>query len=70
MTTAILAAIIPLSVNFLLAAAVFRLPELQAVPNGFQPASDIFPEMMASEMVAAEVMEEAEVADELTKEAA
>jgi len=70
MTTAILAAIIPLSVNFLLAAAVFRLPELQGVSNGFQPASDIFPEMKASEMVAAEAMEEAEVADELTKEAA
>ena len=70
MTTAILAAIIPLSVNFLLAAAVFRLPELQVVPNGLQPASDIFPEMHGDEMVAAEVMEEAEVADELTKEAA
>ena len=49
MTTAILAAIIPLSVNFLLAAAVFRLPELQ---------------------VAGVDGEEAEVAGELTKEAA
>lgn len=70
MTTAILAAIIPLSVNFLLAAAVFRLPELQAVPSGLQPASDIVPEMQANELVAAEVIEEAEVAGELTKEAA
>jgi len=70
MTTAILAAIIPLSVNFLLAAAVFRLPELQAVPGGFQPASDLAPEMKAAEMVAAEAIEDVEVADQLTKEAA
>ena len=69
MTTAILAAIIPLSVNFLLAAAVFRLPELQAVPNGFQPAPDVGPEMKA-EPVAAEMNEETEVADEVTKQAA
>jgi len=70
MTTVILAAIIPLSVNFLLAAAVFRLPELQTVPNGVLPARDVGPEMKASEPVAVEVMEEAEVADEVTKEAA
>jgi|SRR5689334_19062993 hypothetical protein len=70
MTTAILAAIIPLSVNFLLAAAVFRLPELQAVPNGFQPAPDLGPEMKAVEPVAAEAIEETEVAEEVTKQAA
>jgi len=70
MTTAILAAIIPLSVNFLLAAAVFRLPELQTVPNGFQPAPDVGPEMKAVEPVAAEMIEETDVADEVTKQAA
>jgi hypothetical protein len=70
MTTAILAAIIPLSVNFLLAAAVFRLPELQSVPNGSQPGSDVGPEMKPIEPMASEIIEEAEVANEVTKEAA
>jgi hypothetical protein len=70
MTTAILAAIIPLSVNFLLAAAVFRLPELQTVPNGSQPAPDVGPEVKPIEPVASEAIDEADIADEMTKEAA
>ncbi len=41
MTTIILAAVIPLSVNFLLAAAAFRIPELQLAPDGAQPVPDI-----------------------------
>ena len=74
MTTAILAAHRSAFCEmFFLAAAVFRLPELQGVsqPMAFSRHGNIFPEMKACEMVrAAEAMEEAEVADELTKEAA
>jgi hypothetical protein len=49
MTTIILAAVIPLSVNFLLAAAAFRIPELQLAPNGAQLVPGADTEAEASE---------------------
>jgi hypothetical protein len=49
MTTIILAAVIPLSVNFLLAAAAFRIPELQLVPDGARPVPDDRAEPVSSE---------------------
>jgi hypothetical protein len=60
MTTIILAAVIPLSVNFLLAAAAFRIPELELVPNGAEPAANRGTEPEAIEaQIGADVISEA-----------
>ena len=59
MTTIILAAVIPLSVNFLLAAAAFRIPELELAPNGAESVPDISTELEASEtQIGADVIHE------------
>ena len=59
MTTIILAAVIPLSVNFLLAAAAFRIPELELAPNGAESVPDISTEPEASEKkIGADVINE------------
>ncbi|HEX2431905.1 MAG TPA: hypothetical protein VHK03_14225 [Aestuariivirgaceae bacterium] len=60
MTTIILAAVIPLSVNFLLAAAAFRIPELGLVPNGAEPVPDVSTEPESNEqLIGADVINEA-----------
>jgi hypothetical protein len=63
MTTIILAAVIPLSVNFLLAAAAFRIPTLELASEGADAASEFITEPGAS---AAEIGPEVinETADE------
>jgi hypothetical protein len=59
MTTIILAAVIPLSVNFLLAAAAFRIPELELAPNGAESVPDLGIEPEASEkQIGADVINE------------
>jgi hypothetical protein len=67
MTTIILAAVIPLSVNFLLAAAAFRIPELQLAPDGARlvPGLD-----MEEEPSGAEIIDEVAAENEVTKQAA
>jgi hypothetical protein len=70
MTTIILAAVIPLSVNFLLAAAAFRIPELQFVPNGAQPVPDISTEPESSEeQIGTDVINEAATETEVKQAA-
>jgi hypothetical protein len=70
MTTIILAAVIPLSVNFLLAAAAFRIPELQLVPDGAQPVPDISIEPEASEaQIGTDVINEAATETEVKQAA-
>jgi hypothetical protein len=70
MTTIILAAVIPLSVNFLLAAAAFRIPELQLVPEGAQPVPDLSTEPESSEeQIGSDVVNEAEPSTEVKQAA-
>jgi hypothetical protein len=71
MTTIILAAVIPLSVNFLLAAAAFRIPELELVPNGAEPVTDVSTEPESNEnQIGAGVIDAVTAENEVTKQAA
>jgi hypothetical protein len=71
MTTIILAAVIPLSVNFLLAAAAFRIPELQLAPDGARLTPGLDTEAEPSEeQIGADVIDEAAAENEVTKQAA
>jgi|SoiMetStandDraft_5_1073268.scaffolds.fasta_scaffold576658_1 hypothetical protein len=59
MTTIILAAVIPLSVNFLLAAAAFRIPAHELAPVGADAVPEFGTEPKASEaQIGAEVINE------------
>ena len=70
MTTIILAAVIPLSVNFLLAAAAFRIPELQLAPDGAQPVPNIGIGLEASEeQIGTDVINEAATETEVKQAA-
>jgi hypothetical protein len=71
MTTIILAAVIPLSVNFLLAAAAFRIPELGLVPNGAESVPDVSTERESNEqLIGADVINEAATPESGVKQAA
>jgi hypothetical protein len=69
MTTIILAAVIPLSVNFLLAAAAFRIPELELVPNGAEPVPDVTEPESSEEHIGAEVIDGAATETEVKQAA-
>jgi hypothetical protein len=70
MTTIILAAVIPLSVNFLLAAAAFRIPELELVPNGAEAVPDVSTEPESSEkQIGADVINETATENEVKQAA-
>ena len=70
MTTIILAAVIPLSVNFLLAAAAFRIPELELVPNGAEVVPDVSTVPESSEkQIGADVINETATENEVKQAA-